>query len=98
MKPAIDRIIERYGESVEYTPQGGTTIFLRASVQVPVADALVNDFDLSGFVVYIRVGDVSAKPTKFDRVKVRGSIRGIEEVQEERLNDVPVVYVMRVRG
>lgn len=98
MKPAIDRTIGRYGEPVEYTPQGGATIALTASVQVPVSDSLVNDFDLTGFLVYIRVDDVPAMPTKFDRLKVRGLIRGIEEVQEERLNGVTVVYIVRVRG
>jgi hypothetical protein len=98
MKASIDRIIERFGEAVEYTPQGGTMIVLRASVQLPVADAIVNDFDLTGFIIYIRTGDVPAMPQKFDRIKVRGLVRGIEEVQEERLNDVPLVYVMRVRG
>lgn len=98
MKASIDRVIERFGEVVEYTPQGGATIVLRASVQVPFDTPLVNDFDLTGFLVYIRTQDVPAKPTKFDRVKVRGLVRGIEEVQEERLDDQPLVYVMRVRG
>jgi hypothetical protein len=98
MRAAIDRIIDRFGEVVEYTPQGGSMIVLRASVQVPFATPLVNDYDLNGFLVYIRPGDVPAKPTKFDLIKVRGVIRGIEEVQEERLDDEPLVYMMRVRG
>lgn len=98
MKAAIDRIIRNCGEAVEYTPKGGTASIIIASVQIPAADALVNDYDLTGFLVYIRVQDVPAMPNKFDRLKVRGVVRGIEEVQEERYQDVPVVYIMRVRG
>jgi len=98
MKSAIDRVIQKYGEPVELTLQGESTLYFSACVQLPVSDALVNDFDVTGFVVYMRVQDTPRKPSKFDRMKIRGEIRGIEEVQEETLGGEVIVYIVRTRG
>lgn len=98
MKAAIDNVIRKYGEAVEYTAAGGTTQVLIGCVQVPQADALVNDMDLTGFVVYMRVADFTVPPAKFDRLKVRGQVRAIEDVQVENLSGEDIVYMLRVRG
>jgi hypothetical protein len=98
MKDSIDKTIAKYGEPIEFTPKGGSTLFITASVQSPVADSLFNDFEVGAFIVYIRVGDVPSLPTKFDRVKVRGQIRAVEEAHEETLRGEPIVYMLRVRG
>lgn len=98
MKAAIDNVIRKYGEAVEYTPAGGTMQTLIGCVQVPQTDALVNDFDLTGFVVYLRTSDFSTPPSKFDRLKVRGVVRAVEDVQVENLSGEDIVYMLRVRG
>lgn len=98
MKAAITNTIHTFGEAVEYTPKGGSTLYLTALVQVPAADALVNDYDLNSFVVYIAPGDVPAMPSKFDRLKLRGSVRGINEVQVENAKGEILAYVLRVQG
>jgi hypothetical protein len=98
MKASIDRLIAKYGEPVQFTPRGGTTTSMSAVVQLPMSDALVNDFDVTGFVVYMRTQDVPQAPTKFDRVTIRGEDRGIEEVQVETLSGETICYVLRVRG
>jgi len=98
MRESIRRVIRRFGEPVEFTPKGGSTIYLTASVQVPVSDSIVNDYDLTGFVVYIPAEDLPNPPEKFDRIKIRGAFRGIEEVQQENLSGDFLVYIVRVRG
>jgi len=98
MKAAIDRVVQRYGEPVEYTPAGGTAVSLVGCVQVPVSDVFVNDMDLTGYVVYMRVSDFTTPPAKFDRLKVRGQVRAIEEVQVENKSGEDIVYMLRVRG
>lgn len=98
MKTAIDSIILRYGEPVEFTPQGGTTVFIQGSVQTPLTDELVNDFDLTMLTVFLRTQDVPAQPKKFDRIKVRGQVRSVEESYEENLGGQVLVYRVKVRG
>lgn len=99
MRAQIEATIQKYGEPIELTSQtDGITRFITASVQAPLAENIVNDFDLTGFIVYIRPSDVPEKPTKFDRVYIRGQIRAVEAVEEETLSGVVVAYIMRVRG
>jgi hypothetical protein len=98
MKSEITSLIRRYGEPVELTPQGGATLYIQASVQLPVNDALVNDYDMTSFIVYVSPDDVPVKPTKFDRIKIRGTVRSIEEVHEETAEGQRLVYILRVRG
>lgn len=98
MKAAINRVIRNYGEALEYTPAGGTMRALTGVVQVPSSDAFVNDMDLTGFVVYVQVADFTVPPAKFDRLKVRGQVRAIEEVQVENKSGEDIVYMLRVRG
>lgn len=98
MKAAILRTVNRFGEPVEVMPMAGGNFPVMASVQLPLGDALVNDYDLTGFLVYIPESLLPAPPTKFDRIKVRGIIRGIEDVQEENLSGELIVYILRVRG
>lgn len=99
MQGDVEKIITEYGEPVEFTPQGGTSASIMASVQLPVADATINDYDLTSFVIYFRPSDFPVTPPqKFDRVKVRGIVRAIEEVHTETLQGVPLAYIARIRG
>lgn len=99
MKPQIDQIIQKYGEPVELTTAAdGITNFITASVQSPSADQVVNDFDMTGFIVYVRTQDVQVPPQKFDRIFLRGQMRAVEEVETETLRGQNLVYILRVRG
>lgn len=98
MKAAVDNVILKYGEPVEFTPQGGATVFIQGAVQTPLADELVNDYDLTMLTVYLRTQDVPAQPKKFDRLKVRGLVRSVEESYEENLGGKVLVYRVKVRG
>lgn len=99
MKADLAKAIHDYGEPVEYTPQGGATLYLTASVQGPVMDPLVNDLDMAGFIVYFASGDLTAAPKKFDKIKIRGKIRTVDEdAVEEKLSGNSLVYIARTRG
>jgi hypothetical protein len=99
MRNQIAATIARYGEPVELTTKAdGVTSYITASVQIPVAGTIVNDFDLTGFMVYVRPQDLASPPRKFDPIHVRGQWRSVEEVEEEYLSGVLIVYVLRIRG
>lgn len=99
MKAQIEKAILKYGEPIELTTAADKiTRYITASVQVPVADALVNDADLTGFLVYVRPSDVPVVPQKFDRVFLRGYNRSVEEVEIETLSGITLAYILRVRG
>lgn len=98
MKSQIRNVILKYGEPIEFYPRQGQAVFLTASVQRPIADPLVNDYDQDAFLVYIAADDLNQEPTKFDRVRVRGDLRTIEEVQIENAKGVVLVYMLRIRG
>jgi hypothetical protein len=99
MRTQIAAVIQKYGEPVELTLKAdGIVRQLMASVQIPISGAIVNDFDLTGFLVYIRPQDVPTRPQKFDLIKVRGQNRSVEDVQEEVLSGEIMAYMLRVRG
>jgi hypothetical protein len=100
VRKEIEATILKYGEPVELTPQkpGSATVFLTALVQSPLTNALVNEFDTTSFIVYIRAGDLAVPPVQFDRLKIRGITRAIEEVHTETLSGATLVYIARVRG
>jgi hypothetical protein len=98
MKQAVTNLIRRYGEPVEIYPRVGQSTICTASVQRPQSDQLINEMDLDAFMVYVAAGDVVQEPLKFDRIRVRGDMRTIDEVQTENYEGQPVVYMMRVRG
>jgi hypothetical protein len=100
MRPIFARTIHKFGEPVEvhYRDETVSPKYLTGLVQRPAADAIVNDFDMDFFTVYLAITDVEIPPSKFDRVVVRGESRGIEEVQTENASGADLVYVLRVRG
>lgn len=99
MKSAVSRSIKRYGELVELTYKANSqTVSLTGAVQRPVADNIVGDFETTAFVVYVPFDDLVVPPQKFDRLKIRGEIRSIEDVQLERLENSSLCYMMRTRG
>jgi hypothetical protein len=98
MRLAIQNIIRRYGEPVEIYPRIGQSTICTASVQRPQADQLINEMDHDTFMIYVAAGDVAQEPLKFDRIRVRGDMRTIDEVQTENYQGQPLVYRMRVLG
>lgn len=98
MKNAISKVIHKYGEPVEFYPRMGQAVFLTASVQRPASDPLVNDLDQDSFLIYIAGGDLSQEPTKFDRIRVRGDMRTIGEVQTTVQAGVVLTYQVRALG
>jgi hypothetical protein len=98
VKRAVESIIRRYGEPVEIYPRVGQSTICTASVQRPQADQLINEMDQDAFLIYVASSDVVQEPLKFDRIRVRGDMRTIDEVQVENYEGQPVVYMMRVRG
>lgn len=99
MRNQIHALIRNYGEEVYLSPLVGGGYSLMASVQRPVSDNLVNDYDQDTFLVYIPADDkLPIVPVKFDRLRVRGVERAIEEVQEEYFENALIVYVVRVAG
>jgi hypothetical protein len=99
MKPQVARAIRMFGEPVDIIyREGGTTITVSASVQRPIADGLVGDFDQDGFVVYIAHDDITVPLQKFDRIRVRGELRSVESSQVETLKGEEICYMARVRG
>lgn len=96
---AVASAIHKYGEPVEFTPKGGLTVYLTASVQSETQDALVNSLDQSRYVVYIAAGDLAVPPVKFDRILVRGVIHSLEEDPRlEKLEGVELAYMLRIMG
>lgn len=99
MKDSVARAIKRFGELVTLTyVETSQTVSLTASVQRPVADNIVGDFETTAFVVYVPFDDLTVPPKKFDRLRIRGEIRSIEDVQVERSQDQSICYMMRTRG
>jgi hypothetical protein len=98
MKPQISRAIHRFGEPVEFIPKTGTPITVTASVQRPFSDGVVNDFDSYGFIVYIAYDDLPQAPIKFDRLRLRGELRSIEEVNVEQAKGTNICWMLSVRG
>jgi hypothetical protein len=98
MKNAVAQTIRKYGEPVEIYPRVGQSTICVASVQRPQAENLINDLDMDFFTIYVPADDVSQEPLKFDRIRVRGDLRTIDEVQTEVYAGTIVAYLMRVRG
>lgn len=99
MKSDIEKAIKANGEPVEYTAQGSSqTQHLTALVQLPIDGSLVNDYDLTAFIVYFAASDFTTPPAKFDRVRIRGVSRAIEEIHAEKLSGETLAYIARVRG
>lgn len=99
MKSQVERAIRLFGEVVEVIYRDGDpTRSVSGSVQRPVSDSLVNDFDQDAFVVYIAIADLVKAPQKFDRLRVRGELRSVDSVQIETLKDEAICYMVRVRG
>jgi hypothetical protein len=98
MKQQIADVIHRYGEPVELFPKVGLSSFLTASVQRPSSEGVVNEYREDAFVVYIAADDVAVAPLRFDRIRIRGDMRTIDEVQTEVMNGVTLVYRMQVQG
>lgn len=90
--------IHKYGELVKITPKGGDTVSVSACVQKEYQDPLVNDFDLAAYTVYVAPSDLAAPPVKFDRVEIRGRMAALDEdAIIEKVSDVEVAYIMRVK-
>jgi hypothetical protein len=99
MKTAVRNAIHRYGELVEITyKDSGQTVSVSASVQRPVSDNIVGDFETTAFVVYIAVADIAVAPKKFDRMRIRGEIRSVETAHVEESREGPICHVLRSRG
>lgn len=99
MKAQIHAIIRGKGEEVYLSPLAGGGGSLMASVQRPASDNLVNDYDQDTFLIFLPADDkVPVAPLKFDRLRVRGVERAIEDVQEEYFENELVVYILRVAG
>jgi hypothetical protein len=99
MKPQIARTIHRFGEPVDVIYKSGSpTRTVSASVQRPFSDALINDFDTFGYVIYIAYDDLADAPAKFDRVRLRGELRSVEEVNVEQAKGENICWILSVRG
>jgi hypothetical protein len=65
---------------------------------MPGQAGLVNDGYQEGFTVYVSKLDLATQPQRFDRVRIRGEERTIEESHGIEANGATLVWMLRVLG
>jgi hypothetical protein len=94
----LAKMVREYGEDVVFLPIEGGSFPMRASVQLPVIDPLINDALQDGFVVFIPPESFPQEPKQFDRLFIRGRERTIDAAHKTEAGDRNLMWTMRVVG